>query len=553
MELTKEQILDLWGSKSEERAAQDVRHKYFVGDHAILDKANQKRSDGGVYNAVVANWISNLVERHVGFLAARPFTVSPNDRGDQAAVAAVDGYNAVAQQNDLASLDERHFQQALIYGYSVETIGVGSDARLVIQDYDPRQWAFALDQDDNEIAAVRRLDVEPWTVYRGEWVTEPFSLFWVFDESKIRLYRAEAKDLDAAPFLVDAMVSTGVKNKSANLQLEDEREHFFDRLPVFRWKVDGDCKPYITDALMVLQDAYNTAISEHLDDTETDIQAILAMYGMSPKDLLRERPEGEEDAGKRMIDVMRERKAFVFPDSESRAEFITRDLPTEKISWTEGRLRQLIHTMGSAPDIDEIVGATGRTSGIALRLQFQPMIELASKFSKYIEASLRTRIGLLNQVWGKVGLPALQDYDVTVTYSVPSNETEIWTAVNSLEPLLSRVDRLKLVPSIDDPQAAAERKEEETAANAPVAPAAEPAPVFDQNPTTAAVREAGNEVVGETTVERQTQEEQAEAGAQRLETIVPEFLTTTRMRVTTADTAAMMDRLLAAMDEMRVE
>ena len=128
------------------------------------------------------------------------------------------------------------------------------------------------------------------------------------------------------------------------------------------------------------------------------------------------------------------------------------------MDFTLRTLRANLHTESAAPDLDEIVGTSGATSGIALCLKFQAMIEVAGEFAKYIQASLRERITLLNRIWRLQGRPVLSDYDVTVPLNPPANETEIWQNIGALEPLLSRLDRLRLIPSVADPHAALEAK-----------------------------------------------------------------------------------------------
>jgi hypothetical protein len=104
------------------------------------------------------------------------------------------------------------------------------------------------------------------------------------------------------------------------------------------------------------------------------------------------------------------------------------------------------------------------------------MIERAMGWSKYIRMSLECRVERLNRIWGIRNMPTLEDYDVKVTYEVPVNEIEIWQNIGALEPLLSRLDMARLVPSIEDPQAAIEAKEAEVA-TAAVGPQAAPGAV----------------------------------------------------------------------------
>lgn len=433
--LTTDQIKASWLADKPVRDALERRARYYAGQQAILEKTGT-RHDGHAYNKVVANWTEILVNRHVGFLTSKPFAVTVADGAKPEARKARDNYAEVAADNNLEAVDARLDRYSLLYGYGVEVHSL-EDGVIGITDYDPRHWCFILNENGVPAIAIHRIEIAKGTVYEDQLTDEPVTLWWLYGADRITAYK-EQKD--------------GLKQIS-------ETAHHYGRLPVFRWAITPDLTPLITDHFITLQDGYNKALSLHLDDVEADIDSLLLMTGFSPGELLV-----EDENGKTKLQQMRENKAILLPDKESTAAFITRGLPFDKTEFTLTLLRRLIHVTGAAPDIEEIVGTTGATSGIALRLQFQAMVERAGEFAKYVQASIKDqRVDLLNRIWGFQKKPLLEDFDVTVTFTIPANEIETWQNIGQLAPLLSRLDQARLVPSIADPTAAIEAKEAEEA------------------------------------------------------------------------------------------
>jgi len=435
--LSSEQIRSIWASAETKHGEQIKRRDYYNGQQEILNKTG-KRKDGQSYYKIVMNWVEDLVGRHVGFLTTRPFSVvADEDKAD--AAAAVEQYDVVAQANDLPATDGRHFRNCLLYGTSVEVMSYDAATKSIgLTDFPPYEWAFVTDEYGTVVAAVRRFELAKDSFYDGK-LLEDIKIRWtVYDADEILEYEeADDHTLLKIPAL--------------------SQSHEFGIVPVYRWMINADGQPAITDSFITLQDAYNSALSAHFDDHEADIDAILLITGLDPHSLF-----AKDDDGKSVMDNVRETKTLPLATSDSKADFLTRDLPVEKTRFTLDTARSDIHTTGKAPDLREIVGTTGATSGIALKLAFQSMIEVSGDRIKYIRESLDRRIVLLNTVWSKRGGVVLVDnYAITVSFEVPLNELEIWNSIEQLEPILSRLDRAKLVPSIEDPRAAIDAKDAE--------------------------------------------------------------------------------------------
>jgi len=443
IELSTEQIAALWDGDADARAVRQTALEYYEGKQAILQKTGE-RKDGRPYSKTVMNWVSLLVDRQVGFNLGKAIDVGiPNDaEADQET--ALEQYIGVHKTSDLDSVDMELFRAALIAGYGVELHSYDGQ-KPKITSYSPLEWVFAFDSEGAIQVAVRRLELASGTIYKGEYLVEGVVLWYVYNTDTLTVYRSSA---------------SGSQHSQVQFKVEVEaNQHFYGRVPVVRFFVTQGYLAFVSPAFIGLQDAYNTTLSLLLDDNEADIDSMLALYGLNADQLTKKDPEGGESA----FQKMRRLGALVFPDKDSSAEFITKGLSTEKPAFTEKQLRQDIHDTGRAPDLSEMVGSTGATSGIALKLKFQAMVEAAQGFAKFVELSVKERIVLLNTIWEFRKEPALKDFEVKLNISLPANETEIWKSIGFLESLLSRLDRARLVPSIENPEQAISNKETEEA------------------------------------------------------------------------------------------
>lgn len=451
LDLSIKEVQEQWTRGTGQRAAMSRRRNYYLGKHDILAKPGM-RHDGNNYNRVVMNWIDILVARHCGFMMGRAVNISVPDDDAGNSAAALEEYQRLADDQAFEALDSELFRDALLYGYGVELHGFNGDDPTV-EAISPLQVAWVLDEDENEVAAIRRLILPAGTYYDGELLDADSALWWLYTDSEIVSYRERPGAKATTVLGMQPLVQPGFA-QTFDLDETGRQRHAYGVVPMFRWAIGPQYLPYVTDWLIGLQNAYNSAMSGHLDDVETDIDALLAITGAAPGEFSRI----DSATGKSSLQALREMGIIVFPDNDTSAQYLVRNLAVDKIDWTIKQIRSLIHAAGSAPDLDEVAGATGSTSGIALQLRFQAMIEKAMSWSKYIEQAFSHRFERLNAVWSALRKPTLDDYEIKISFELPVNEVEIWQNVMNLEPLLSKVDLARLVPAIEDPQAAIDNK-----------------------------------------------------------------------------------------------
>ena len=73
--------------------------------------------------------------------------------------------------------------------------------------------------------------------------------------------------------------------------------------------------------------------------------------------------------------------------------------------------------LGQIVDLDQIVGATGVSSGIAIKMKFQPIFLATNNFIKYFNVGLRKRIRLINSIKEILGEETIDDRFIDIVYT----------------------------------------------------------------------------------------------------------------------------------------
>ncbi len=420
---------NVWQADSETRDYMTARADYYQGDHDILDE-EAVYADGSTKTQRVMNWVRYIIGRHKGALSSPKVMLTDLDTD----AAALNQYNELIREQRVDSQDALLIRDAMLLGQAVEFHGFDSETELPqIKRYSPLQWAFLWDSDDRLAVAVRYVEYGDNSVYDGELFPYGLKAMAVYTAEETALFtnrRIETTDRDGNT-VIDYKGWRGVPEPNV-----------LGMIPIVVWCVDDDSAGLISDALMRLNDEYNELFSTEGDDIRAHVDAVLKIWGISDKFI---------SAQAETIKVLR---LLPFPEGRDKcdAEYLTRTLNNEPVAVHLDRTRALIHIMGCIPDTSQIVGATGATSGIALRLLFRPMIEAFEGYAPFLKEAIHDRIELLNARWKKLQAPVLKNYTVDFEFRIPTNNIEEWQNVGSLKGIVSHRTQLRLLSDVDDPE-----------------------------------------------------------------------------------------------------
>jgi SPP1 family phage portal protein len=390
------------------------RIDYFNGEHDILAE-DTTYANGQAKGTRVMNWIGEVVKRHVGSIT--PFSVSAKHDTN---TDALDEYARISEDQSLPKIDKLLLRDALLCGYAVEFQSFdGKETR--IHWYRPTEWAFLWDSNGDMVAAVRVVTFAENTVHRGAVVGESTEAMWI--------YTAE---------------EAGEYTRSANTKggfIGEVKPNDLGLIPVVVWSADEDLLGIISDALLAMNDEYNAALNLQGDDIRNTVDALLKMWGLD------DRWVKDNEASIRDMRTL----PFNGTRAEQDAEYLSRTLDIEPHTRHLTDTRECVHVMGSIPDVLHIVGASGSTSGIALKLMFTPMQEAFDSYSQFLLDSLRARIDIWNARQRKLNRPTLDTYNADVQFRIPTNRIEEWQNIKALDGVVSHATQLRLLSDIEDP------------------------------------------------------------------------------------------------------
>ncbi len=445
-QLTPTQIDAVWEASEPERNWRAKQADYYTGKHAIT-KSSETYVDGSKKSQRVTNWPRYAVHRYLGALTGSPFVLTPKNEDEPSP--GLEWYADLTEAQNLNAVDAELLRCALIHGVGVE-LHEFHMGRVSVRSSDPLNWAFVFDEVTEDLkAAIHRVKLPGNTYHAGEFLEEETEFQTYYDESQIVDFKRGKDAKDWEP------VGQPIR-------------HGYKRVPVNVWRLNKKREGIITRDIIGQCDEYNEIDSASGDDIRNDVDAMLILTGISgdwlngPAD--PNAPDGETNAS-----VVRRTKMLPFPDKEADAKFLQRMTDVERVSRRLARTREHVHLMADVPDVNTIVGATGGTSGIALRLKFMPMIHRANTMILYLKESLRRRVDLLNAIARRFeGVDEtksqIEDYDPHIEFSLPVNRLEEWRSISALAGIVSQRTMLSLLSDIEDPDAELERLSKETPA-----------------------------------------------------------------------------------------
>ena len=416
---------EVWNSASniEVRTWVERRLNYWNGLHDILDEdsayANQQPK-----STKVMNWVQQIVKRHTGALTA--FQVTADIPEAQAPVEGApkptDPYNAMKNAQRFEGTDSLLIRDAYLCGYGVEFQEYDTNTKqITVNRYPSLEWSFLWDSAGALACAVRYTSLAANTIHDGEILASATDLMWIYTPKEYGKYKRTAEGKGAWEGEV-ALNELGM-------------------IPVIVWLADDEMRGLISDELIAMNDAYNSEFNLEGDDISNTVDCLLKIWGFDSAWMTLHEADILE---KRML-------PFDGPKEEQDGEYLRRELDIEPHVKHLKTTRENIHIMGAIPDVNEITGATGSTSGIALKLAFTPMEQEFQSRVPMLCENVYARIELINARLKKLSQPQIVNPKVDIQFRMPTNRIEEWQNIGALKGIISRKTQLSLLTDIEDP------------------------------------------------------------------------------------------------------
>jgi len=391
-ELTQKPILTKWKN-------------YYDGKQDILLKTDS--GTGKPNNKLVVNYCNNIADNYSGYMAGIPVSYSSKNNS-------FEEVQQILNYNDVKAEDSDLLTNALIYGKSFEIMYLDEDI----------QTRFAL---------LNSAECIP--VYSNTVNGDLLYLIRYYPQNQI------SYDYKQIKYNIDVYDSNYIThyiadNQLGSMQFIGSEQHYFGQVPIIVLNLNND-RTSIFDKIMTLQDAYNLALSDTINDWDSFCDAYMVLKGgeMSEEDLalLKE---------KRMIRL----------DGEDSVSYLTKQVNDAQIQNILKGLNDQIHKISASPDFNDEKFLAA--SGISMKYKLCSFENVSSKIESNWKKALQKRLELICAILNLTGSDSTwRDIDIRFTRNLPVNLTDSVNAVNQLRGIVSDKTLLSLLPFITDPQA----------------------------------------------------------------------------------------------------
>lgn len=394
---------------------------YYLGKHKILNKTKR---DNDPNNKIVNNFAKYISDTVCGYFIGNPVTISNKNNKDISSL--LDVLERININTHNADLEK----DLSIYGVAYELLYADEESKLKIAILRPENT---------------------FVVYSNE--IGDNSLF------AVNYYKDLDIDLKAKGYIInvytDKEILTYYSRDLTDIALQQTEQHFFERVPITQFLNNAEAKGDFEGVISQI-DAYNTLMSDRVNDKEKFVDSLLVVTGFSFDD------EGEEVNRK----IMKNR-ILELSGEDGDVKYVTKTLNETETQVLANALKDDIHKFSHTPDFTD-EKFSGNVSGVAMKYKLSSLEELAKVKERFFIKGIKRRLKLVTTILykKKMSFYEIEDLQITIPRTLPANDLELAQIVNLLNNQASSETLLAQLPFIEDPvkereKLKAERKEDE--------------------------------------------------------------------------------------------
>lgn len=387
--------------------------QYYDGHHAIEKK--KREDDYAPNNKVVCNHAKDISDTATGYFMGSPITYSNSGKQD---------IEPLLTAFDEANVDDVDADNALdmsIYGVGYEYVyAKEGESKPISKNISPLSTFIIVDDtiEENELCGVyyykRKNSAENSYTYVATVSTSNYTYVLNIDDSGADTSRTVT---------------------------ETQEKHFFGEPQIIEYlnnkEAIGDFEQQIP-----LIDAYNTLMSDRINDKEQFIDAVLVLYGA----LMGDDEEEVSEAQKQL----RKEKLLELPEN-AKAEYLLRQMDENGAEVLRKAIKEDIYNFSHVPNfMDE--NFAGNVSGVAMEYKLLGLEMITKVKERQYKKGLRKRIRLYCNYLNMKAIK-MESGSIMGTFSraLPKNLQELSQIVANLQNNVSAKTLLKLLPFVEDP------------------------------------------------------------------------------------------------------
>lgn len=383
---------------------------YYDGHHAI---ENRQRDKDAPNNKMSCNHAKDISDTATGYFMGNTITFSNTGDAD------IEPLLTVFDEANVDDVDADNALDMSIYGLAYEYVYVKEgETKPLSKNISPVSTFIVVDDtiEENELCGIyyyrKKNDVNETYIYVATVSTAHYT------------YVLNIENTDATQMVT-----------------EEPKEHYFGEPQIIEFLNNkegiGDFEQQIS-----LIDAYDTLMSDRINDKEQFIDAVLVLYGALMGDDEEETTEAQKQ--------LRENKLLELP-ADAKAEYLSRQMDESGAEVLRKAIKEDIYNFSHVPNfMDE--NFAGNVSGVAMEYKLLGLEMITKVKERQYKKGLRKRIRLYcNFLKMKAILMEAGSIVATFSRALPKNLQELSQIVQSLKDSVSARTLLKLLPFVEDP------------------------------------------------------------------------------------------------------
>lgn len=389
---------------------------YYDGKHAIL---RRKKSNPNASNVtVVCNHAKEITDTATGYFLSTAISFKCND--------STMDLDKLTDAFDTASIDEVDHDIAL----DMSRCGCG--------------YEYSYAKKDKAVLTSKGLD--------------PLTTFIVYDdtieqEELFAVYYDRVKDDSTGKYRYDAYILTDKYRYKMCLQGDNSQSsqttpepHYMGEVPITIYQNNKDCIGDYEQQIGLI-DAYNTLMSDRINDKVQFLDALLVLYGARLAD--------DADDGEGVSEITKALKVlhdngYLEMPTGAKAEYITRTFDEQGIETLRKALKEDIYAFSHVPNLTD-ENFAGTSSGVAMEYKLLGLENITSTKQRYHTKGLKKRIRLYCNYLGLKNI-ALNPSAIMPVYTrgLPKNILELSQIIGNLKGSVSQKTLITQLPFVED-------------------------------------------------------------------------------------------------------
>ena len=378
---------------------------YYLGNQKI---SNRFKRENDPNNKIVNNFAKYITDIVSGYFMGNPLTISSAENEN------IDGLLEILQKLNINSHNSDLEKDLSIYGLGYELLYMNEESKLKIATLNPENTFIVY---SNEIGRN--------------------SLFAVnyYDDFDINLN----KQGHVINVYTNSEILTYYSKNLRELNLQKGQQHFFEKVPITQFLNNAEAMGDFEGVISQI-DAYNTLMSDRINDKEKFVDSLLVITGFSFEDM-------EKD-----IKKIKQSKMLEIPAENSDIKYITKSLNETEVQVLANAIKGDIHKFSQTPDFTD-EKFSGNVSGVAMAYKLLSLDSLAKVKERFFIMGVKRRLKLINTMLNKKNMTSfdIENIKITIVKTLPVNNLELAQMINLLNQNVSKETLIAQLPFIEDP------------------------------------------------------------------------------------------------------